>query len=86
MSMEVREKNDNNVDLNNNKNKNNNNNFRDLLNFQWMNLKLHLLPLLMQETDNFIENFISKQLIFFIYFSLKLNLYLFIYFFYAPMG
>ena len=35
---------------------------KELENFKWMTLKFHLLPLLMQETDFFMEKFISKFL------------------------
>lgn len=43
-----------------NKNSMDRNVYNELKNFEWMTLKLHFLPLLMQETDFFIEKFISK--------------------------
>ncbi len=36
------------------------NDFTYLNEFEWMQLKIHLLPLLMQETDTFLEKYISK--------------------------
>jgi hypothetical protein len=38
----------------------NNGEFKYLNEFEWMQLKIHLLPLLMQETDTFLEKYISK--------------------------
>lgn len=41
-------------------NNDNNNDSKYLNEFEWMQLKIHLLPLLMQETDTFLEKYISK--------------------------
>lgn len=39
----------------------NNIKIKELERFEWMTLKIYLLPLLMQETDSFIEKYISKS-------------------------
>ena len=40
-------------------NENYNKKFEEIENYQWMTLKIHLLPLLMKETESFIEKYIN---------------------------